>query len=271
MSRRIPVETGLKRRLALAHRQILAYTVDIRGLLERLRGREEELERTRSSLEVYSHQVNGLREVEKQHDAELRAAQDETVDRLVAAACQRDGETQGHLQRIAALVAEVCTLLGLGEERTLRTAQASKLHDLGKLAIPDQILHKPGPLDDAEWVVLRQHTVLGARMLGGSPSTTLRCAETIALSHHERWDGSGYPYGLEGEATPLDARVVMLCDQYDALRSSRPYKRALDHDATRRVLLEGDDRSRPEHFDPRLLDLFATHHHRFEAVWAAAA
>ena len=158
------VDVGLKRRLGLAHRQILAYAMDIRALLERLRGREAELERTRDNLQAYNPQVSGLLTLKQRREAELQAARDETVDRLVAAACQRDGETIGHLERIAALVAELCRLLGLDEERIQRIAQASKLHDLGKLAIPDQILHKAGPLDDAEWIVLRQHTVLGARM-----------------------------------------------------------------------------------------------------------
>ncbi len=175
-----------------------------------------------------------------------------------------------HPERIGVLSGIVARRLGLAEEKARRIEAASVLHDIGKVGIDKTILNKPGPLDEREWVLMRKHTVIGWRLLDGPPSPLLRCARQIALHHHERWDGSGYPHTLAGERIPLAARIVMLCDQYDALRSLRPYKEPWDHETTRRILLEGNERTRPEHFDPRLLELFRSIHPELEAAWETA-
>ncbi len=176
-------------------------------------------------------------------------------------------ELAGHSSRMTAL----CELLGAahgmsaGELRIF--CETAPLHDVGKLAIPSDILDRRGPLTAEEFEVVKLHTVVGARMLLGSRSELCRTASLIALTHHERWDGSGYPYGLAGEAIPEFSRLVSLVDQYDALRSPRPYKSALDHDTTCAILLTGDDRTRPEHFDPAVLRTFDSVEGKLECLF----
>jgi putative two-component system response regulator len=143
------------------------------------------------------------------------------------------------------------------------------MHDIGKIGIPDHILLKPGALTPEEWEIMKGHTLMGSRILGNSKSPYLKMAAEIALNHHERWDGGGYPNGKRGEATPLTARIMNVCDVYDALRSGRPYKPAFDHLKTLEVMTRGDGRTQPEHFDPALLAAFTRNHHSFRDIFEA--
>jgi len=153
------------------------------------------------------------------------------------------------MSRLCGLLARA---IGLSEPRAEEIEQASLLHDVGKIAIPDHILHKPGKLTPDERAAMQRHATIGADLLSGSSSQLLRTAENIARTHHERWDGTGYPARLRGNAIPLPGRIAAICDVYDALLTERPYKRAWTVEAT----LEHIAAERGRHFDPDLVDAF---------------
>jgi putative two-component system response regulator len=188
----------------------------------------------------------------------------DTIRRLVLAAEHKDRETAAHIERIGRYCQLIGMRLGLapGEVEILR--HAAPMHDVGKIAVPDAILLKPGKLTEEEWTVMKRHTVIGAEMLHGSPSPLLQAGEVIALAHHERWDGTGYPNGLAGEAIPLYARICAVADVFDALTSSRSYRDSLPHQTAYEMM----DAQRGRHFDPALLEVFVTNRSDIEAIQA---
>jgi len=182
---------------------------------------------------------------------ELADAQVEILQRLALAAEYRDDVTGEHAERVGVLTALVARSLGLEEERVKILRRAAPLHDVGKIGIPDAILMKPGPLTRAEYEVMKTHTTIGARILSGSRYPLLETAREIALTHHEKWDGSGYA-GLAGEEIPLAGRVVAVADVFDSLTHERPYKAPF----SRAEAIEEIESCRGGHFDPQAVDAF---------------
>jgi len=198
-------------------------------------------------------EVNDLLEEQvRERTSELRATELEIIKRLGQAVESRDEETGEHIERIAGLCHRLALAAGLGAGEAELLRRASAMHDVGKIAIPDDILHKPEPLTASERDIMQRHTEVGGDLLAGSRSPVVQLGEVIARTHHERWDGSGYPAGLAGEAIPLAGRICAICDVFDALVSARPYKTAWAvEDALDEIrALSGS------HFDPRLVELF---------------
>lgn len=187
----------------------------------------------------------------QQRTRQLNEAQVEILERMARAAEYRDDDTGEHTQRVGWLSAESAFALGLPGVEVGLLRLAAPLHDLGKIAISDAILLKPGRLTDEEWALMRTHSNYGAKLLGGGTSELVRMAETIAFSHHERWDGSGYPQGLAKAAIPLPARIVAVADVFDALTHERPYKQAW----TVERALEELQIQKGRHFDPAVVDV----------------
>lgn len=188
----------------------------------------------------------------------------EIIERLTTAAEYRDEETGQHISRIGLYANCLAQSLGLPADFIENITVAAAMHDIGKIGIPDSILFKPAPLTSEEFQIITSHTIIGERILRGSSHALMQMAASIALTHHERWNGTGYPYGLSGNDIPLAGRIVMLADHYDALRSCRSYKAAFDHDRAVAIITEGDELTQPEFYDPELLQAFKKTH----SLWA---
>ena len=178
---------------------------------------------------------------------------DAALEGLISQAVAADPEGPAHARRVGLIAAELAAALGVPRPRQLLLQRAAELHDLGKLALPEAVLGYNHVLDRTRRRVIEQHPLFGAAMLALAREPWMRLARTVALCHHERQDGSGYPAGLAGAGIPLAARLVAVADVYDALRSRRSYKAAMPHEEALARLREGDDRIRPAHFDPDAL------------------
>ncbi|MFL5403961.1 MAG: HD domain-containing phosphohydrolase [Gemmatimonadales bacterium] len=231
-----------RKALAMGAKDFITKPFEIDEVLLRI---ENLLETRQLHREITRHNLL-LEERVRERTIEVEAAQIETLECLARAAEFRDDETGRHTQRVGKLAALLGEAIGLPEEEIAVLRRAAPLHDVGKIGVSDAILLKPGPLTDAERVAMQSHTTTGAKILSGGRSRVMRAAEEIALSHHEKWDGSGYPHGKAGEQIALSARIVAVADVFDALSSARVYRPAWP---VEQVLAE-IKRQRGIHFDP---------------------
>lgn len=197
----------------------------------------------------------------------VKEANIEIVTRLVKASELRDEDTGEHIKRMSNYATALAKALKLDDNFTEMLSLASMMHDIGKIGISDTILLKPGALTPEEFEIMKQHTIIGGKILAGSHIPLIQMAERIALTHHERWDGTGYPRGLKGVEIPLESRILILCDQYDALRCKRPYKKELSHDEVFHIITVGDGRTLPQHFDPDVLNAFIKVSEQFNEIY----
>jgi len=182
----------------------------------------------------------------------IKTASLDTIYRLSRASEYKDEDTGAHIKRMSNYSAAVARQMGLSKDDVDSILYASPMHDAGKIGIPDKILLKPGKFAPDEWEIMKQHAVIGGKILSGSDSEFIKLAEVIALTHHEKWDGSGYPNGLRGTAIPLVGRIAAIADVFDALTSKRPYKEAFSLDKSFAIIREG----RGSHFDPEVVEAF---------------
>ncbi len=184
--------------------------------------------------------------------AEIKDTRLQIIHCLSTAAEYRDEETGTHIYRMSQYSRIIGLAAGMSSEEADLLLQASPMHDVGKIGIPDRILLKPGKLDAEEWEIMKTHTTIGGKIIGDHPSQLLKLAKQVALTHHEKWDGTGYPQGLMGEEIPLAGRIVMLADVFDALTSERPYKKPW----TEEEAIQEINRGSGTHFDPVLVAVF---------------
>lgn len=242
--------------LYTSHNHVKALDIGADDFMSKTATPKEIIARVRSHLRI-KHLNDQLKEhrisLEKTvalRTKQLKDASLEVILRLAAAAEYRDNETGMHINRMSHYAAAIARKMNLPDRAIENILYGAPMHDIGKIGIPDHILLKPDKLTDQEWEVMQTHTTIGADILKGSKISFVRMGAVIALTHHEKWDGSGYPRGLKGRQIPLAARIVALADVYDALTSQRPYKKAFSIEKSNRILKEG----RGRHFDPDVVD-----------------
>jgi len=197
-------------------------------------------------------EVRARTEQLKQALQRIKTASLDTIYRLSMASEYKDEDTGAHIKRMSRYSAAVARRMGLDENTTETILYAAPMHDLGKIGIADQILMKPAKLDPAEWKIMKMHTVIGAKILQGSDAEFIKLGESVALSHHEKWDGSGYPNGDKGLEIPVAGRIVAIADVFDALTSKRPYKEPFTIEKSLAIV----KKERGTHFDPDVVDAF---------------
>ena len=249
----------------------MVYARDLKQMLEQEEQKTQQLKKAHAQMFAYARDLKVALDAEQQKNSELEQAYTDTILRLARASRYKDEETGAHIERLSHYSQSLALAIGWDQSRARCLFAVAPMHDVGKIGVPDAVLGKQGPLTEEEWESIKQHPLLGASLLDGSTSPLLEMAKEVALTHHERWDGSGYPRGLKGTQIPITGRIVMLCDLYDALRSRRPYKPPFSHAKTCDIILNGNDRTKPTHFDPHLLEAFREMHQDFNGIYSTVA
>jgi cyclic di-GMP phosphodiesterase len=251
------------RALEAGAEEFLSKPVDLADVTIRVRN----LLRLKAHSDFLVNYNETLAEQVSERTAQLEDAYREMVFTLVRAAEYKDEETGHHVRRISFYCRLLAAGMGMTDEFNNAIYLSSPMHDIGKIGVPDHILLKPGEFSPEEWEIMKTHCAMGASILSSGRSPYTAMGAEIALNHHERWNGGGYPNGRKGEEIPLAARIMQICDVYDALRSRRPYKLPLDHVRAVNIITEGDGRTKPDHFDPAVLACFLTQAGRFAAIY----
>lgn len=239
--------------------RVVGHSIERAAMLDQIREKNKTLSARNRQLAEQRERIASLQQ-------ETEAAFQVSVTLLAKAAEIHDEETGNHILRVNEYSYAIARMLDMPERWCDEIRYSAQLHDVGKMSVDAAVLKKKGTLDAAERAEMNRHTVYGFQILSASPRLSM--GAEIALYHHEKWDGTGYPKGVAGEAIPLSARIVQLADIYDALRSERPYKPSFSHAKAVEILTKGDDRIDPHgHFDPRLIELFAHSHKEFDRIW----
>lgn len=260
-------QTPERKQLEATRAQLVVFAKDFKNMLRMKDEQSDKLQKAHAQLLTYAKDLKVALEAEQQKNLELEKSYSDTILRLARASRYKDEEMGAHIDRLSHYSQAMALFIGWDSPKAQCLFVAAPMHDVGKIGVPDSVLGKQGPLTEEEWLSIRQHPQLGANLLEGSHSPLLEMAREVALTHHERWDGSGYPHGLRGIRIPMTGRIVMLCDLYDALRSQRPYKPSYSHQKTCDIMLNGNDRTKPSHFDPTLLEAFREMHQRFNEIY----
>jgi len=254
----VPFDADVEQLVAPIAR-VVGHSIERASMLDEIRAKNRTLSVRNQQLAEQRARIAALQE-------ETEAAFKVSVTLLARAAEIHDEETGNHIIRVNEYSYAIAKLLGMDDTWCDEIRYSAQLHDVGKMSVDSAVLKKKGALDPAEREEMNRHTVYGYQILSASPRLSL--GAEIALYHHEKWDGTGYPNGVKGEAIPLSARIVQMADIYDALRSERPYKPAFSHDKTVGIMTRGDDRIDPYgHFDPKLVQLFQDNHPEFARIW----
>ncbi len=237
---------------SLDNDQLIKYADDLARLYQSEKQKSKDLEEANKQKLQYAKDLNRAFLDLKTSHRKLQESYLDTIYRLAIATEFKDEETGSHIQRMSKYCALLAEKLGLDSRTVENIRLTAPMHDIGKIGIPDAILLKKGKLSNEEFEIIKTHTIIGAKILDGSNSEILQMAQQITISHHEKWNGKGYPYGLAGKKIPLVGRIVALVDVFDALTSERPYKKAY----SLKVALDIIWKERGHHFDPRIVDVF---------------
>ncbi len=232
--------------------QMKRYAMDLLALYKQEKADRHQVVDITDQLMKYAEDMNRAFSDLRSLNEELRGSYIDTVNRLSLVAEYKDESIYRHIERMGLYCSLLAEKIGLPDDDVQNIRYASPIHDIGKVGIADSILMKRSKLTDEEFEIIKTHPLIGAKILANSRSEIVQLAEIIAVSHHERWDGRGYPYGLAGDSIPLPGRITCLADVFDALISSRPYKGPYPVEIVYDILKKG----RAEHFDPELVDVF---------------